>query len=297
MKFLKCAICENGQKLEEKYKANFDIVAVNEQTFSARRTTDNVHYQINECKNCGLIFSSPILEDHKIESFYAKSKFNYSQEAEYLKDTYRFYFEKYILKKKKNLKVLDVGCGNGFFLDAIKSAGLTDLYGVEPSADAVKKAPQYLKKRIKIGVLKEKLYPQSFFDSVCCLHTLDHVVDPNKFIKTVRKILKKNGTIFFIVHDTDGMSVKLFKEKSPIFDIEHIYLFNKDNLRKIFLKNGFRKARVFNVKNKYPLSYWLRMSPIPKLIKKPIINFAKITKIGNIPLEISAGNIGIIAYR
>ena len=103
--------------------------------------------------------------------------------------------------------------------------------------------------------------------------------------------------VFFIVHDTDGLSVKLFKEKSPIFDIEHIYLFNKDNLRRIFQKNGFRKTQVFNVRNKYPLSYWLRMAPVPKLLKKPTLKLAKITKIGDITFKISAGNIGIIAYK
>src|SRR5258708_1364252 len=105
------------------------------------------------------------------------------------------------------------------------------------------------------------------FDIICCFHTLDHIVNPNLFLANTYVLLKKGGKIVFIVHDTDGLSVRLFGEKSPIFDIEHIYLFNKNSLGRLFKKNHFIVDEIFSVKNTYPLTYWLRMSPIPKLVK------------------------------
>lgn len=297
MKVLRCAICDDKQNLTLLYKENFNFKNFNPKIFSARRTTDNIHYRFNKCLNCGLIFSSPILENNKIIRLYSDSKFNYKQESEYLTKTYVGYYKKYLSRFRNSARILDVGCGNGFFLDGLKDMGLNKLYGVEPSVDAIQKAPHYLQENIKKNVLKENLFPNSYFDVICTFHTLDHVVDPDAFIATAFKMIKNSGAIFIIVHNTDGLSVKVFGEKSPIFDIEHIFLFNKSNIKQILAKNGFKKAIVFDVKNNYPLSYWLRMSPVPNLVKSPLLSILKNVKRLDIPLSLSAGNIGVIAFK
>lgn len=297
MKNLECAICGKKGKLRILYKANFDPHKINEKTFSARRISDIFHYQLNKCLRCGLIFSSPILEEKKINLFYSKSEFNYDKETKYLRKTYGFYLKKYYRHSLNNSKALDVGCGNGFFLEELKSLGTSDVFGVEPSKDAISKIPRSLKDKIKRDILKPSLFSKSCFNLITCFHTLDHVIEPNTFIKTIYNFLKKDGVAYFIVHDTDGLSVKIFKEKSPIFDIEHVYLFNKESLKKIFLKNGFKKAEVFSVCNIYPLQYWIYRSPLPHRITDSFIKILAFTKLAQLPISINAGNIGIMAYK
>lgn len=197
----------------------------------------------------------------------------------------------------RNLNLLDIGCGNGFFLNEVTKMGIKSVYGIEPSLASVNLAPKKIKKNIKISVLKPNLFKKEFFDIICCFHTLDHVTSPNSFLKICFKLLKKKGIVLFIVHNTEGLSVKLFGEKSAIFDIEHIYLFNPKNLRTIFSQNGFKVIRVFNVKNRYPLSYWFRMTPLPKTIKFIFLGLLYKTGLGKIPLNLSPGNIGIIAEK
>lgn len=297
MQEIDCAIC--GAKTAKKllYKANFKKRDINNKTFSARRLSDNVHYQINKCAVCGLVFSSPILSPFEIESLYKESYFDYDCQAKYLKDTYFEYLEKKLRKFSGKEKILDVGAGNGFFLEKLWEKGYKNVYGLEPSKDAISKAAKYLRGRIRASILREGIFKNNNFGIVTCFHTLDHVVDPNKFIKICHQLLKKSGLAYFVVHDTQGLSVRLLGEKSPIFDIEHIYLFNKNTLEKIFLKNGFRKVEVFEVKNKYPLSYWCSALPLPHLIKKIILVLLKVTRLGNLPIKIGAGNIGIIASK
>lgn len=296
---LKCAICQNKEKLSIMYKENFDAEKISADIFSARRTPDRVHYRFVKCKNCGLIFSNPIFKEDKISSLYVNSSFDYTLEISCLKETYGNYLKKIISEKKdiSKMRILDIGCGNGFFLEEAKKLGFGEVYGVEPSKKAVEKAPKWLKSRIKVDILKPGLFKANYFDVICCFHTLDHVIDPNKFLQVVRSLLKKKGVVFFVVHNTDGLSVQLFGEKSPIFDIEHIYLFNPETLTKIFIKNNFKVKKLYNLKNTYPLTYWCRMVPMPQFIKLPLLNVLKLTSLGLIPLSINAGNIGIVAEK
>lgn len=293
-----CAICGKKQKIIELYPQTIKFEKVNEETFSARRTPDKMHYRLVKCANCGLIFSNPILERKKIDKLYQQSLFFYNDESKYLGQTYLNYLKQALKgKNKSKLKLLDIGCGNGFFLEEVKKYGIKSVYGVEPSKPTVEKAPKNIKINITVDILKPNIFKNNSFDVICCFHTLDHITDPNSFLEICFKLIKKGGRVLFIVHNTDGLSVKLFGEKSAIFDIEHIYLFNPKSLGGIFLENGYKVLDIFDIENKYPIAYWFRMIPVPLIIKNMVLAFFKITGIGKIPVSIRPGNIGIIAEK
>ncbi len=295
---MKCAICGEKQKVEELFSANFDIRGIDSKTFSARRVPDRVHYRFVRCKRCGLVFSNPIFEPQKITKLYKRSGFDYGRESEFLKTTYGNYLKEILPKKNLEfLRLLDIGAGNGFFLEKAKELGIKNVWGIEPGKETIKKARKDIRSKIKNDILKSGLFKNNYFDIICCFHTLDHIVDPNKFLQIVFKLLKKGGAALFIVHDTDGLSVKIFGEKSPIFDIEHIYLFNKTNIARLFRKNGFIRARTFDVRNIYPLSYWQRMMPFPEKPKKFISQFLRRMKLDSITISLKVGNIGIVAVK
>lgn len=260
---------------------------------------DKIHYRILKCVRCGLIFSSPILSFEKQASFYKESLCNYKDQIPYLIKTYMKIIEEIKGDLPKNPKVLEVGCGNGFFIKALVDLNLTkNVFGVEPSAKMILQTDSWLKNKIKINVFKSNLFPKkNSFDLICCFHTLDHMVDPNEFIKSAFSMLKENGYVIVVVHDTQGLSVKIFGENSAIFDIEHIYLFNKKNLREIFLLNNFKVTKVFNLINNYPLNYWIGMSGFPLIIKKVSNYIVNLLKINKVSFSIPAGNIGIIAKK
>ncbi len=295
---IQCALCGKRQKLKELYKESLNLQKINSSTFSARRTPDRIHYRFVKCLTCGLIFSNPILPAGKIFKLYKKSTFDYSLESAYLKKTYGYYLQRALGSiKKEKTKLLDIGCGNGFFLEEAKDMGVGSVYGIEPGKASVKKAPKWLQKNIKVEIFRKNIYKNNTFNIICCFHTLDHIVDPNKFLQNVYTVLKKGGRALFIVHDTSGLSVKLFGEKSPIFDIEHIYLFNRQNLSGLFIKNKFKILGTFNVKNNYPLIYWVRMVPLSKKIKEFLLIFLNKIGLSNLPISINAGNVGIVVEK
>ncbi len=295
---IQCALCGKKQKIKEVYKENFSANQINAQTFSARRSPDKLHYRLVKCVNCGLIFSNPVFPVKKVENLYKKSKFTYNLESRFLKKTYGEYLRQVLpLNNLDKLKILDIGCGNGFFMEEAMEMGIKNVFGIEPSIDSIKKASLANKKNIKCGVLKPHQFRNNSFDIICFFHTLDHVFNPNVFLGIVHDLLKKNGKVICVVHDTDGLSVRLFGEKSPIFDVEHIYLFNKKNLAKIFKKNNLKSLKVLDVKNRYPILYWWKLMPISRPLKENINKLLSKTRIGAIPISLNAGNIVIIAEK
>ena len=47
--------------------------------------------------------------------------------------------------------------------------------------------------------------------------------------------------------------------------------------------------------NRYPLRYWLQLVPLPLSFKNLLLDFLQRSAIGNLPLELGLGNMGVIA--
>jgi SAM-dependent methyltransferase len=293
-----CALCGQKQQVRVLFESTFGEEDLTGKTYSARRMPDKIHYRILRCKRCGLVFSSPIFTQRKLSLLYRMSLCNYRDQVPYLIKTYFDLISKIKNDLPENPKVLEVGCGDGFFLKALVDIKFTkNVFGIEPSSKMVQEADSILRNKIKVNIFKQNLFPKNSFDLILCFHTLDHMFDPNEFVKGAKTMLRKNGHVVVVVHDTDGLSVKLFGERSAIFDVEHIYLFNKSTLGKIFTNNGFKIVKVSDLVNAYPLGYWMQMSGFPKVIKKIakyVFNFLRINKK---EISIPAGNIALIAKK
>lgn len=295
MQQVECAICEKKGNYDILFRQNFDPSSLNKKIFSARRPPDLIHYQIVKCSICGLVYSTPILGESKLENLYKKSELTYGSEIPYLKKTYGDYLKRFESLLPGKEKLLDIGCGSGFFLEEAKTFGFREVYGVEPSKDAIEKASPAIKDGIINSVFKKGLFKNEFFDAVCFFQTLDHINKPNAFLSEVWRILKRGGLVLAINHDASSLFSKLLGEKCPIYDVEHTYLYDKSTMKKLFEKYKFKVTWVGGVSNTYPLNYWLRMSPLP--FKNTILKLLSIVGFGGINLTLSGGNLGLVGIK
>ena len=291
-----CLFCTSTDEANHPvlYKKNFKDEDLNASVFSARRTTEHFHYEMVKCKITGLIFSRRILDDDALNELYKGSVVTFGEQTEFIKRDYWRPIAGYV-KKWNTKKALDIGCSNGFFLEVLKDNGYEEVCGVEPGEEPKKIARPDVKKNIHTGFYGPGLYPANYFDLVTCFQTLDHLSDPLGMLKNMYENVNPGGNVYMIMHNTRALQAKLFGEKSPIIDVEHIYLFNKENLPKLCEKAGFKVVSVFNVKNGYPYSYWIRMSPLP--LKKLWVGLFKSIGMYNKVLAINAGNMGIILEK
>jgi len=292
-----CAVCKASGNFTILYPKNFQPDSFTREIFSARRKPDRVHYQIVRCRRCGLVYSNPILAAENIHELYHQSHFTYQDKIEDLNRTYGSYLQRTLPYAGGRERLLEIGCGNGFFLAHAKTLGVANVYGVEPSTEAVAQAEPELRPRITQSVFQTGLFPSGHFNLICAFQVLDHVVDPNRFLRLCYDYLKPGGAMLCICHNISAMMAKLLGEKCPMIDIEHIYLFNRQTLPRIYQQNGFRLASVFAVKNTYPLSYWLSLLPVPGGMRRVLT--AGLSKLGLLErrLTLRAGNQGIIAVK
>ena len=125
---------------------------------------------------------------------------------------------------------------------------------------------------------------------------LEHVPNVNEFLSEIFKILNSDGVVIGICHDERHLLSRLLKNKHPIINDEHNYVFGKNTLEKIFLKNKFKNININNLKNYYTVDYWLNMAPISEIIKKPLKLILKsFSKDGNIGFK--AGNIFLVGNK
>jgi SAM-dependent methyltransferase len=291
-----CLFCDSTDSATHPvlYKKNFRDEELTPAVFSARRTTEHFHYEMVKCAKTGLIFSRHILDDASLNELYKDSVVTFGEQTEFIKRDYWQPISGYVGKWNKG-RSLDIGCSNGFFLEVLKDNGYADVHGVEPGEEPKKIARPDIRDNIYTGFYGPGLYPANNFDLITCFQTLDHLSDPQGMLKTMYDNLKPGGHAYLIMHNTKALQAKLFGEKSPIIDVEHIYLFNKENLPELCKKAGFKVVSVFDVKNGYPLSYWVRMSPLP--LKKLWAGLFKVLGLYKKVLAINAGNMGIIVEK
>lgn len=292
-----CAICGPNAPRKVLYRQNFKRSQLDERIFSARRLPDRLHYQTLKCLKCGLIFSSPVLGEDKIYELYKESRFTYAKRTRDLTETYGYWLHELDHYGAKKSRLLEIGCGNGFFLLEARRQGYKEVFGVEPSIEAVNKAPRWVKANIKSDVFKNTLFPKNYFDVVCFFQTFDHIPEPNKFLKDCFAVLKPGGLILAFNHNAESIPARLFGEKFPIIDVEHTYLYSPKTMRKIFQKNGFRVLNAQPASNIYPIEYLLFMFPFPRKVKKLLIKIVKQAGLAKIRLRLKIGNMALIAQK
>lgn len=104
---------------------------------------------------------------------------------------------KYI-PKKKNVHILDIGCGNGKMLGYLQKNTNAYIHGFDYSENAIKTA-QYLfpeNSEFKEGIIGEIDYPEEFFDVIISMDTMYFAKDMTSFVSQVKKWLKQDGVFF-----------------------------------------------------------------------------------------------------
>lgn len=277
----RCPLCESDKNYQVLYKSNFRKEDLSPATFSARRMPDKLHFQIVRCKKDGLVRSSPIADVKTLVNLYKKSQFNYEEETSNLTKTYIKALNPILKKLPKNANILEIGCGNGFLLKALSDLGYKNVFGVEPSQNAVEKSHQNIKQHIKVTTLKPGLFKENSFNLVFFFQTLDHIINPNQFLNICFKLLKKNGFILAFNHNIDSLSARILKEKSPIIDIEHTFLYSPQTIKLLFENNKFTPLKKYSPANYVSLKHLFRLTGI-KWVFGSVLNISLLLNLGNL---------------
>jgi 2-polyprenyl-3-methyl-5-hydroxy-6-metoxy-1,4-benzoquinol methylase len=210
-------------------------------------------HKVVACSSCGLNYLSPrlteaaILQLYKDESYYASNVSGQGYD-EYLDIGHNW--EKTFTLRLKQIapyqssgRVLDIGCGPGYFLSAAQKMGF-DVYGLDPSDYIVKKASQTWGGRIKLGTIDSADYPPESFDLIVAFDTFEHIYDPKKFVAAVHSLLKPNGVFAVTTPDPTSALAKISGRNWVSFKIpEHVFYWSPVTIRRV-LEERFKVLEI-----------------------------------------------------
>jgi len=290
----RCAICGEHAPSTELYPANLSPADFNTDVFSQRRPPDRIHYRMVRCSQCGLVRSDPAADASALALLYKESR-SFAGEESNLRRTYGRYLHRLRPYGARGGKLLEIGSGTGFFLLQAQQDGY-DVVGVEPSQEATARAEPAVAGRIVNDVMRAGLFEPDTFDVVCLFQVFDHVSDPKLLLAECQRALRPDGLILALNHDVDALTNRVMRDRSPIVDVEHTYLYSRTTMRAIFERSGFDVVETGNVWNDYSLNYLARLAPLPKTLKTPLLPIIGAT-IGRLRLRVPLGNLYLIGRR
>ena len=290
-----CPICETDKNSYIVYNEKLPQKK-NEIDFSGGKNPDGFHYKMVRCKTCNLLYASEIYDEDFSNELYEKSTFNNELEINGLKKTYGRCISSAVKNLKTKSNFLEIGCGSGYMLEVAIDLGFKNVKGVEPSKLAIKDAKEEIKKNIINAPFKISDFLENSYDLIFIGMIIEHVTDVNDFLSSLQKILKPGGLIVCVCHNERHFLSKLLKNKHPIINDEHVCIFGRETLSKIFSKNNFKDIYINNLKNFYTFEYWSKMLPVPKLIKN-LLKIIVMPIFKNKLIGINAGNLYLIAKK
>jgi SAM-dependent methyltransferase len=136
-------------------------------------------------------------------------------------------------------ELLDVGCGNGSYLDVMRALGWK-VRGLEPDPIAAQIARDRGFEVIEQSI-EEASIPDSSFDVVTMNHVIEHVSDPVRVLSLTRRMLKDAGQLTIVTPNVDSWGHRRFGDAWFHLDPpRHLHLFSLRNLMTSVERAGLR---------------------------------------------------------
>jgi SAM-dependent methyltransferase len=145
------------------------------------------------------------------------------------------------IRVARKAKILDIGCGYGFFLGEMQQRGW-QVEGIEISATGRTYAHKTWNIPVQAEPLEALSFPDNHFDVVTLFYVIEHLLDPLSLLREARRILKPGGLILLRWPHTAPMLKALgpFVKNYDYFHTPfHLYDFSPSTIVKLLEQAGF----------------------------------------------------------
>ena len=249
-----------------------------------------------ECRTCGHIngkyqdtekFSNLIYKSSTIN--YSKNYF--SQNLQKFKNRQRkIYNPKAVFLKKgikewKKIKILDFGCGSGYFVSSLLDNGFKNVEGYEVSLEQINYGKRIFKLLKKDQTFLKFLNNKDIFNKIkttnasciCLIGVLEHLVDIKKFLNIIR-VNKKIKYIYLCVPMFSFTSI-VENSFQNIFNRQlgggHTHLFTEKSLINMMSKINFKEISTWWFGSDFSDLFRSFMVQVNKKNEQPLINQLK----------------------
>ena len=216
----------------------------------SRRVGVKFGLAIVKCRRCGLLYVNPRLVEREVLKRYTPAYFF----DEYLPSFaasrtgfdpavvgahYTPFVELARVFSGPGRRLLDIGSGAGFFLQAVEGMGWR-AEGVELSAAAAAYARDVVGVPMRTGKVEAAGLPSGTYDLVTMLDFLEHVFEPLDVLREAYRLLKPGGALIVYTPDIQSLGRRfLGKSWAVLTPAEHLTYFSAKTLRRALETAGF----------------------------------------------------------
>lgn len=194
-----------------------------------------------QCSNCGFVFAQKVPTSEELEEHYK----GYGRNDYLSPITIKRYHElmDQMEPYRKTNKLLDVGCGIGYFLEVAKERGW-EVYGTEYTDEAVSICEE---KGIKMqkGKLDPKYYDAESFDVITSFEVIEHINNPLEELGNFSSLLRKGGVVYVTTPNFNSLlRYRLKAAYNVITYPEHLSYYTPKTLKRVFKQSGFSCKKI-----------------------------------------------------
>ena len=220
------------------------------------------------CHECGVIFQHPLPSLEEMIN-YADTEYKDGMYKEYLSAdeiknaTFTYRLEKVLQIYREqnnelpsNLRIFDVGCSNGRFIEIAISRGY-DAWGLEFSESAISAASPAIRDRIYKGdaneISKLKL---GTFDVITAFDLIEHVFNPVGFLENLRQLAGDKSVFVFATPDASSpIRFLMGKNWSMLQPFQHTVLLARKSAKQLLESTGFDLIYMDSTKKVFTSDY------------------------------------------
>jgi SAM-dependent methyltransferase len=211
-------------------------------------------FDLSKCKECGFVFTLKYPDDQNIGKYYESEDYiSHDDSAKGFLNLIYLQVRSLMLKKKRRIiekatgltkgKILDIGCGTGYFAAKIKKMGW-DVTGIEPNV----KARDFAARHFSLNVICPEHIselPSGIFDCITLWHVLEHFHDPFSYAAEIKRLMKPGGLCLCAIPNCSSFDADHYGEYWAAYDVpRHLWHFTPETFRLFAQKAGFRISRI-----------------------------------------------------
>jgi SAM-dependent methyltransferase len=291
-----CPVC-GSTEARVFVEARFEDSELDTMSFSSRKVPEGLYHRLLECAHCDLLYASPVPTFESLTNAYRKADYASGEEARYAAATYANVLESITPQLPDLRGAADIGAGDGAFLERLRAAGFEDTVGFEPSEAPLAAAPPSVRNSIRPEPFRAGVLPDESYTLISCMQTIEHVLDPLEVCRDAVRALAPGGAVLIACHDRRALSARVLRQRSPIFDIEHVQLFSHRSIRALLLRAGLEQVEVRPLSNRYPIRYWLQLAPLPERLEAALGWLLAAGRLVDRPVSLRVGNLVAVGYK
>ncbi len=193
--------------------------------------------RVKRCSNCNLVFLNPVMTQESYKEFYSNDEQKDFVQS-IVKDDYKEKVSKNDMRRAELItkhinhrgKILDIGTGRSNFVGLMGEA-----VGIDISEKRIAEA----RERGQPVMLCDIYEWQDTVDTVTLFHVLEHILDPNPFLKRIHDVMSHHGHLVIEVPNLNDALVGLKAYEKFYYQNAHCSYFTPSTLSKLLNQNGF----------------------------------------------------------